>query len=377
MANTNKDYYQILGVSKTASGTELKAAYRKLAVKYHPDRNPNDKEAEDKFKEISEAYEVLADPEKRRLYDTYGHEGLKSSGYSGFSGFEGFGQAEDIFEQFEDIFGSFFGGRRGGRRSRHRKGADINHKVSITLEEAQKGIKKEIEITKSETCPKCNGSGAKPGTKPSTCPQCRGTGQMSVSQGFFNIRTTCSRCNGTGTVIKDKCSNCYGKGSIKANKKLSIDIPAGIEDRMKIRIPGEGSVGLNGGPNGDLYVYIDVKEHKDFERKGNDLIYYAGISVFTAMLGGNIEVPKLSGGKVKVKIPEGTQNDEIFRVKKEGLPDISTGRVGDMYIYIKVEIPKKLNSKQKSELYEIAKDLDKESSTPKSLYQRLKNKFTG
>ncbi len=377
MSQTKKDYYEILGVSRSATGSELKSAYRKLAVKYHPDRNPDDKNAEDKFKEISEAYEVLADPEKRNLYDTYGHEGLKSSGYSGFEGFGGFGQAEDIFEQFEDLFGSFFGGSgRRSRRNRARKGADINHKISITLEEAQSGIKKDIEITKSESCSKCNGTGAKPGTKPTTCPQCHGSGQMSVSQGFFNIRTTCQSCNGTGTIIKEKCPKCYGKGSIKVNKKLTINIPAGIEDRMKIRISGEGSAGINNGPNGDLYVYVNVKDHKDFERKGNDLIYYAGISVFTAMLGGNIEVPKLSGGEVKVKIPEGTQNDEIFRIKKEGLPDISTGRIGDMYIHIRVDIPQKLNNKHKSILKDIANDVDKNNNKPESLYQKLKRKLS-
>ncbi len=377
MAGTKRDYYEILGVSKTANESELKSAYRKLALQFHPDRNPNNKEAEEKFKEISEAYEVLADPQKRELYDRYGHDGLRSSGYSGFSGFES-GFSGDIFEQFEDLFGSFFGGSSGRRSSsshqRARRGADIQHQITIRLDDVLVGIEKEIEVSKNETCPTCGGNGAKPGTSPITCPQCNGTGQMSVSQGFFNIRTTCSKCGGSGKIIKDKCHSCGGYGTIGVKKKIKVNIPAGIEDRMKMRLSGEGSSGSNGGPNGDLYILVNVLEHKDFERHGDDIIYYAGISAFRAMIGGEIIVPKLSGGEMKIKIPEGTQNDDIFRVKKEGLPSLNSGRRGDLYIHIKVEIPKNLSKEQKDALKGLYKITEKDVEQAKSLYQNLKSR---
>lgn len=379
MANTKKDYYEVLGVSKTAGAGELKSAYRKLAIKYHPDRNPDDKEAEELFKEVSEAYEVLADPQKRKLYDTYGHEGLKQTGYSGYSGFEDF-DSSDIFEQFEDIFGSFFGGgggRTSGRssRTRARKGSDISEQVIIELEDTLKGIEKEVNLTKHEKCETCGGNGAKPGTTPTVCPKCGGRGQVAVTQGFFNIRTTCTYCQGTGKIIKDKCSKCKGNGQIKVSKNIKINIPTGIEDRMKMRVPNGGNSGVNGGPPGDLYVTIRVKDHKEFERRGNNLIYYAGISIYKAMLGGEIFVPKLSGGKVKVKIPEGTQNDDIFRVKREGIPDIQTGRKGDLYIHIIVEIPKQLSKKEKTVLTELAEENGENVGSVRSLYQKIKDKF--
>lgn len=378
MASVKKDYYEVLGVNKNATDKELKSAYRKLAIKYHPDRNPDNKDAEDRFKEISEAYEVLTDPQKRQLYDNYGHDGLNQSGYSGFSGFRSGGF--DIFEEFEDIFGSFFGGggRSRGRstRNRPRKGADIAEQVIINLEDTLNVIEKDIEINKDEKCSKCNGSGAKPGTSPETCSQCNGSGQVSINQGFFNIRTTCPECNGTGKVVKHKCSECRGSGSVKKKKTLKIKIPAGIEDRMKIRVPGEGNSGTNGGPAGDLYIIVRVRGHKDFERRGHNLVYYAGINVFKAMLGGEIIVPKISGGSVKVKIPEGTQNDDVFRIKKEGLPDINTGsRKGDMYIHIKVEIPKNLNRKQKNLLKDMVKNEKVNIDETRSLYSELKSAF--
>jgi molecular chaperone DnaJ len=377
MANTKKDYYEVLGISKSADSIELKSAYRKLAIKYHPDRNPNDKDAEEHFKEVSEAYEVLADPQKRQLYDTYGHDGLKQTGYQGYNGFEGF-SGSDIFEQFEDIFGSFFGGGRSSSRSsrtRTRRGSDISQQVIIELEDALTGVEKEITINKHEKCEKCGGSGAKPGTSPTTCPKCGGHGQVSVTQGLFNIRTTCPHCQGTGKIIKDKCSVCRGEGKVKVTKKIKINIPAGIEDRMKMRIPNEGNSGTNGGPPGDLYVLIRIRDNDIFERRGNNLIYYAGISIYKAMLGGEIHVPKLSGGKVKVKIPEGTQNDDIFRVKREGIPDVQTGRKGDLYIHIIVEIPKNLDKKEKKILTELAQDNGEEVGHVRSLYQSIKNKF--
>lgn len=376
MASTKRDYYEILGVNKNVTEKELKSVYRKLALKYHPDKNQGDKASEEKFKEISEAYEVLTDPNKRQIYDSLGHDGLNRSGYSGFSGFEGF-SGFNIFDDLEDIFGSFFGGRK--RRSSYtyaRKGTDIHHEIIINLVDVLNGVEKEIDIIKHEVCKTCGGNGAKSGTSPVKCPYCQGTGKISRSQGFFNISTTCSHCNGSGKIIKDKCSSCRGSGLSQVKKKLKINIPAGIEDRMKMRLSDEGNSGINGGPSGDLYLTIRVRESKDFERNGDDLIYYAGISVFHAMLGGEIIVPKLSGGEVKLKIPEGTQNDTVFRIKKEGVPNINTYRTGDLYIHIKINIPKNLTKDQKQTLYDIAKQRGEDLKKAKSLYSKIKDSFS-
>lgn len=372
-----RDYYEILGLSKSASQDEIKKAYRKLAVKYHPDRNPDDKAAEDKFKEATEAYEVLSDSQKRQRYDQFGHEGVGAGGFGGAGGFSG-GGFSDIFGDFEDIFGEFFGG--GGRSrsgSRRRRGADLRYDLEIAFEDAVFGKETKIEIPRDENCTTCNGTGAKPGTSPETCTVCGGSGQITRSQGFFSFSSTCHNCGGTGVVIKNPCSNCGGKGKIKKQRTINIKIPAGVETGTKIKITGEGEAGMNGGETGDLYIVIHVKAHEFFERHDNNLYCEIPITVAQAALGTEIFVTTIGGKKLKLKIPEGTQTDKIFRLRGNGVPSLQGYGTGDMHVKVIVETPTNLNAKQKELLEEFARSRGEDvNPKPKSVYERLKDTFS-
>ncbi len=335
-------------LKKNATGTDLKKAYRKLALKYHPDRNPGDKEAENNFKEAAEAYDVLNDGKKRQIYDQYGHQGLEGSGFSGFGGFE------DIFSSFGDIFEDFFGFSSGRRsRSRGNRGSDLRYDMSLGFMDAAFGTEKEIDVEKAETCTECSGSGSEPGSSPETCPQCQGTGQATRSQGFFTIRTTCGSCGGQGQVIKSPCNACHGRGKILVKKKVSVRIPAGVDNGSRLRLTGEGEGGTYGGPSGDLYVFIRVEQHDFFQRDNTEVICRIPVSFVQAALGDQISVPTLNGEKV-LGIPKGTQPGDIFRFRGEGIPSLRNGNRGDQIIQVDIKTPTKLNKKQVALLKEFA-----------------------
>lgn len=351
--STKRDYYDVLGVDKSADATAIKKAYRKLAMKYHPDKNPGDKEAEEKFKEINEAYEVLSDETKRRNYDQFGHEGVNGQGFGGAGGFggQGFGGFDDIFG---DIFGDMFGGGfSGGSRQRRRgpeRGADIKQRVNISFEEAAFGKKVQVKINRSEECDQCHGSGAKPGTSKKTCPTCHGSGQVQSVQRtpFGNIASTrtCSTCNGEGEVIDSPCSKCHGKGSIRKTKTIEVDIPAGIDNGQMIKLGGQGELGTRGGPRGDLYIEVNVQSHPLFTRDGYDVYLEMPITFAQATLGDKIQVPTLDG-KVEYEVPEGTQTGTVFRLREKGIPKLRSNSRGDQYVKVIIDTPKKLNEDQK------------------------------
>lgn len=350
---TKRDYYEVLGVSRDATKDEIKRAYRKLSKKYHPDIN-QDPGAEDKFKEISEAYEVLSDDTKRAQYDQFGHAG-PGQDFGGFGGFgdSGFGGGFG----FEDIFDTFFGGGRRRNPNAPRKGADIEYTMTISFEEAAFGKEAEIEIPRDEECSTCHGSGAKPGTRPEECPYCHGSGQITSEQntpfGRIVNRRTCTHCQGTGQIIKEKCSTCRGTGKVKKRKKINVKIPAGIDSGHQLRVAGQGEPGINGGPNGDLYIVFYVKEHEFFERDGDDIYCEVPISFVQAALGDEIEVPTLYG-KVKLKIPAGTQSHTKFRLRGKGIKNVHGAGTGDQHVIIKIVTPTKLTEKQKQLLREFA-----------------------
>ncbi len=347
-----KDYYQVLGVSKNASDDELKKAYRRLAMKYHPDRNTEDKDAEERFKEVGEAYTVLSDPQKRAAYDQFGHEGVDPSmGGGGGGGFSGGG-----FGDFADIFESVFGG--GARCSssdnnRAFRGSDLRYDLSLPLEEAVAGVETKIRIPTHTVCKTCKGSGSKPGTTPVSCTRCHGTGQIQMSQGFFSVRQTCPNCRGLGKRIEDPCPTCYGQGRVQESKTLLVNVPAGVDNGDRIRLSGEGEAGMNSGPPGDLYVQITVKPHDIFVREDNHLSCEVPISIVTAALGGEIEVPTLNG-RVTLKIPAETQTGKVFRIRGKGVKPVRGGPVGDLHCRIVVETPINLTIKQKELLHELA-----------------------
>ncbi|MES2536610.1 MAG: molecular chaperone DnaJ [Pseudomonadota bacterium] len=348
-----RDFYEILGVAKNASDEEIKKAYRKLAMKHHPDRNPDSKGAEDKFKEGKEAYEMLSDPQKREAYDRYGHAGVDPN-MGGGGGFGG-GNAGGFADAFGDIFGDIFGNsaRGGGRGAGAQvyRGADLRYNLEITLEQAASGFDTTIRVPSWDSCDTCHGSGAKPGTSPVTCPTCAGHGQVRMQQGFFSIQQACPKCHGTGKIIPDPCVTCAGQGRIKRNKTLEVKIPAGIDDGMRIRSSGNGEPGTNGGPAGDLYVEIHIKPHTVFQRDGDDLHCEMPISFAKAAIGGEIEVPTLSG-KVSFTIPEGTQSGKTFRLRSKGIKGVRSGYAGDLFCHVVVETPVKLTEKQKDMLRE-------------------------
>ena len=374
--STKRDYYEVLGVDRNVDDQALKKAYRKLAMKYHPDRNPDNKEAEEKFKEVNEAYEVLSDAEKRRRCDQFGHDGVNGQFGGGSQGFGGgFGGFEDIFG---DIFGDVFGGQRTRRRGPER-GQDIKQRVTISFEDAAFGKKIEIKLNRTEECSECHGSGAKAGTGKKTCPTCNGTGEVRTVQRtpFGNIQSsrTCSTCNGEGEIIETPCPKCHGKGHTRKVKTIEVDIPAGIDDGQMIKLSGQGEIGKKGGPRGDLYIVVSIKEHPLFTRDGFDVYFEMPITFVQATLGDEIEVPTIDG-KVKYTIPEGTQSGTTFRLRDKGIPRLRGNSRGDQYIKITVEIPKKLNEKQKDILREFAKECGEEvHEKKKSFGQKLENFF--
>ncbi len=360
-----RDYYEILGLSRGASESDIKKSYRKLAMKYHPDKNPGDTSAEKAFKEVSEAYEVLSDTEKRNLYDQYGHEGMKAHGYSG----PNFHSVDDIFSQFSDIFGGsifedfFGGGRRGGGRrsgSRGQPGADLKIELVLTLEDVVSGVKKRVDINRQVKCETCGGSGAKKGTKAETCPTCNGVGRIQQSSGIFSIQRPCPQCLGEGVIIANPCGDCRGQGTVSKKREVSIEVPAGIHEGTRLRMTGEGNAGQRGGPAGDLYCVIRIKQHEFFERHNDDVICEVPITFSEAALGCQIEVPTLRG-KAKVTIPGGTQSGELLRLKGQGLPNLEGYGIGSQLIKVIVETPEKLSSKQKR-LFEELRELEKAGS---------------
>ncbi len=334
------DYYEVLGVSKTADASEIKKAYRQLAMKYHPDRNPGNAEAEEHFKEVSEAYDVLSNPEKRQTYDRFGHDGLKNQGFSGFSG------AADIFSHFGDIFGDLFGGGfGGGGRRAPRRGADLRYDLAITLEDCLHGTQRQVEIEREVPCEACKGEGTAEGTKATVCPTCKGRGQVAVSRGFISMTTTCQRCGGSGKVIEHPCKKCHGSGTQVQKGKVNIRVPAGIESGMKLRLQGQGEPGPNGTPAGDLYVVIHVQDHEKFAREGSELIAELPISMVRACLGGEIEVDTLEGKKT-MTIKPGIQPGEVVMLAGAGLPRRDGLGRGNLHFQVQVEIPKNLTEKQ-------------------------------
>ena len=373
-----RDLYEVLGVNRDASEDEMKKAYRKLAMKYHPDRNPDNKEAEEKFKEAKEAYEILTDANKRAAYDRYGHDGVnpQMGGGAGGQGFDGFADA------FGDIFGDIFGGGGGGGRGRSNvyRGADLRYNLEITLEQAAHGTETKIRIPTMEECEVCHGSGAKAGTQPKTCPTCNGSGQVRLQQGFFSIQQTCHKCHGTGRFIADPCKSCGGAGRIKQHKTLAVKIPAGVDEGDRIRLAGEGEHGVNGGPPGDLYVQIHLKQHAVFQRDGNDLHCEMPISFTTAALGGEIEIPTLDGA-ANLKIPGETQSGKVFRLRGKGIKGVRSHAHGDLLCHVVVETPVHLTERQKELLRELEESSRENSGhhnpRAKSWMDKVKEFFAG
>jgi molecular chaperone DnaJ len=378
---SKRDYYEVLGVQRTATEQEIKSSYRKLALKHHPDRNPGDKQAEDKFKEAAEAYAVLADTDKRHMYDRFGHAGLGGAATGGFDPtvFTGF---EDILGGLGDIFGfgDVFGGGR--RRSGPQRGADLRYDLEISFEESAKGAETAIQIPRQETCESCSGSGAAPGSKPTTCPQCHGRGQLRYQQGFFTVARTCGQCRGTGQVVTKPCETCRGAGRLQKQRKITVRIPAGIATGQRMRLSGEGEAGPNGGPAGDLYVVVHVQEHAFFQREGNDLYCEIPLNFPTLALGGDITIPTLEGEE-SFNVPEATQSGETFRVRGRGMPDVTGRGRGDLLVTVRVVTPKKLTKEQRKLLEQLSTALPKEQFEPtprdehedKGLFERVKDIF--
>ena len=357
-----RDYYELLGVSRTCTEVELKAAFRKLAMQHHPDRNPGDAQAEARFKELNEAYSVLCDPQKRAAYDRFGHAGVNGMGGGGRAGFQ---DAGDIFaEVFGDVFGEMFGG---GRRGGPARGQDLRYDLEISLEQAYTGAEVEIVVPSTITCEVCEGSGAKPGSSPTVCPTCNGQGRVRSAQGFFAVERTCPRCGGQGRVIADPCRTCNGHGQVRRERKLQVRIPPGVDDGARIRLAGEGDAGARGGPRGDLYIFLSVSAHELFERDGLDLLCTVPVPMCTAALGGEIEAPCLAGAasggdcRVKVKIPEGSQTGRTVRLKGRGMPALRGRERGDLVVEIYVETPANLTARQKELLRELAESSDEQT----------------
>jgi molecular chaperone DnaJ len=379
---SKRDYYEILGVARTSTEQEIKSAYRKLALQYHPDRNPGDKAAEENFKEAAEAYSVLADTDKRHMYDRFGHAGLGGAATGGFdpSVFTGF---EDILGGLGDIFGigDMFGGGR--RRGGPQRGADLRYDLEISFDESAKGVETTIQIPRHETCETCRGSGAAPGSKPTTCPQCHGRGQLRYQQGFFTVARTCGQCGGSGSIIGTPCQTCHGAGRVQHQRKLTVKIPAGIAAGQRLRLTGEGEAGAGGGPSGDLYVVVHVQEHQFFHRDGNDLFCEIPLNYPTLALGGEIKIPTLDGEET-FKVPEGTTTGTTFRLRGRGMPDVVSGRTrGDLMVTVTVVTPKKVTRDQRKLLEQLAATLPQEKFEPtprdgqedRGIFDRVKDIF--
>ncbi len=367
---SKRDYYEVLGVDKDASAQELKKAYRRVAMKFHPDRNPDSVEAEEKFKEASEAYEVLSDSQKKAAYDQYGHAGVEGAAGMGGQGFGG-GNFSDIFS---DVFGDIFGG--GGGRGGPTRGSDLRYTLEMSLEDAVKGTTTKIKVPTLVSCKTCGGSGAKPGTSPTTCTTCGGVGQVRMQQGFFSVQQTCPTCRGSGKIISDPCTVCHGQGRVEETKTLSVKVPAGVDTGDRIRLAGEGEAGADGGPSGDLYVQVSVREHEFFQRDGKNLYCEVPISIFEACLGGEIEVPTLDG-RVKLKVPAETQTGKLFRMRGKGVVPVRGGSAGDLLCRVTLETPVNLSKRQKELLEELKDSMKGKKHSPKqeSWFEGMKNFF--
>lgn len=375
MSRNKRDYYEVLGVTRAASLDEIKKAYRKKALEFHPDRNPGNKEAEEKFKEATEAYSALSDPEKRQAYDQFGHAAFEGRGAAGGSPFEGFADFSGFEDIFGDIFGSFFGGAGAGRRKRGRAGHDLRCDIEITFDEAVFGAEKEVRLGRRVLCAKCDGSGAASGSSPAPCAQCAGAGQIRIQQGFFTISRTCHVCGGSGQTIKDPCRECNGEGLRVEEARIKVKIPAGIDEGQRLKLRGEGDAGLAGGPAGDLYVQVAIKKHPIFHREESELICEVPIGYTIAVLGGEIEIPTLEG-KEKLKIPAGTQSGKVFRLKHRGVTVIGSDRRGDLHVKVDIVVPKKISKERRellSKLQEVeVREGDDES---KSFFAKVKEMF--
>lgn len=385
MATIKRDYYEVLTVERTADGDTIKKSYRKLAVKFHPDKNPGDKSAEDKFKELGEAYEVLSNPDKRSAYDRFGHQAFAPGG--GMGGGFGGGGSHDPFEVFREVFGAGRGGggifgsifeeafsQDGGERGGRGRGADLRYDLRISFLEAAHGVEKEIEIAKLQACESCHGSGAEPGSKVTTCPTCAGHGQVAVTRGFFNIAQTCPKCRGAGQVVDKPCRTCRGEGRTERTSKIKIKIPAGVEDGTRLRSSGQGEGGARGGPAGDLYVVLHVEAHELFEREGRDLFCTVPISFAKSALGGEIKVPTLEGHAL-LKVPAGTPTGKVFRLKGKGLPEVHGRGIGDLHVKLYVEVPTRLNLDQKHKLQAFADSCDEETHPEENSFFRKAKEF--
>jgi len=368
-----RDYYEVLGVNKSSSAEQIKSAYRKLAVKYHPDKNEGDKGAEEKFKEASEAYHVLSNAERKQNYDNFGHSAFENGG-GGRGGFGNFDFSSHFSDIFEDFFGEGFGG--GGRRSRrsNNRGSDLRYDLSITLEESYTGKKQDIKFSTSEKCDTCSGNGSKPGHNPGTCSMCGGHGQVRSSQGFFTVQQTCPQCSGSGEEITNPCTSCNGQGKKQTSKRLSVTIPKGVDDGTRIRLAGKGEAGSRGASNGDLYLFINVYSHDFFKRSEENLFFECPISIADAALGTAMEIPTIDGGKAKIKIPSGTQSGKQFRLKGKGMPFMRGSGNGDLYVQVNTEVPVSLNKEQK-ELLEKFRQIENDKSNPsiKKFFQKAKS----
>lgn len=362
---SKRDYYDVLGAAKSASGDELKKSYRKLAMKFHPDRNPGDKKAEQNFKDLNEAYEVLKDEQKRAAYDQYGHAAFEQGGGPRAGGGAG-GFGGGFADIFDEMFGDIMGGRRGGQGRGQSRGQDLRYNMEVSLEDAFNGKKATITVPSSSSCESCDGTGGKDGAAPDTCSSCGGAGKVRTQQGFFTVERTCPTCGGAGRVIKNPCGECRGAGRTRKDKTLEVTIPPGVEDGTRIRLAGEGEAGLNGAPSGDLYIFLGLKAHRLFQRDGANLYMRVPISMTIAALGGDVEVPTIEGGKVRVSIPQGCQNGHQFRLRTKGMNVLRSTARGDMFLEAAVEVPVNLTSKQKELLRDFEKDSDQKTYSPEA-----------
>lgn len=378
-----RDYYEVLGTTRGASAEELKKAYRQKAKELHPDRNADNPNAEAQFKEVNEAYEVLKDADRKAAYDRYGHAAFEG-GMGGGGGRSGYGSAGNadfasaFSDVFEDLFGDFMGGRGGGQsRSRAQRGSDLRYNLRVSLEEAFKGVQKTINVPSSTSCDTCRGTGAEGGAEPTTCPTCSGMGKVRAQQGFFTVERTCPTCSGLGQIIKNPCRSCGGQGRVEKERALSVNIPAGVETGTRIRLAGEGEAGLRGGPSGDLYIFIDVKEHPIFQRDSTNLFCRVPVSMITAALGGEVEVPTIDGGRSRVKVPAGAQSGKQMRLRAKGMPALRGGGVGDMLIELAVETPVNLTARQKELLHEFEKLSEENNPEGSSFFSKVKGFWDG
>ena len=376
-----RDYYEVLGVARGASAEELKKAYRQKAKELHPDRNADNPNAEASFKEVNEAYDVLKDADKKAAYDRYGHaafEGGMGGGRPGGAGFSGNGDFASAFSDvFEDLFGDFMGGRGGQARSRAQRGSDLRYNLRVSLEEAYAGVQKTINVPSSQSCDVCRGTGAEGGAEPVTCPTCSGMGKVRAQQGFFTVERTCPTCQGLGQIIKNPCRSCSGQGRTEKERALSVNIPAGVETGTRIRLAGEGEAGLRGGPSGDLYIFIEVKDHAIFQRDGLHLYCRVPVSMTTAALGGEVEVPTIDGGRSRVKVPTGAQSGKQMRLRGKGMPALRGGGSGDMVIEMAVETPVNLTARQKELLREFEKLSEENNPEGQSFFSKVKGFWDG